>query len=473
MKTKIEIMEDKSFSVKSAEELQQKADKEGRVLTADEQKSFDSHLQAADNADLQLHEIEESEKRYAKLAEKKSELSARNARRTAPQSVDAEPRSFPNVEVTAPRQRMGGLRAFTNDAKGEEAAYQSGMWLLAMNGNRKGARYCQEHGIEIRDALSNSQVEGTSTLGQTLVPTPLAATIIALTEQYGLARKYARVQPMSAKTLDIPVVTSWMSPSYVTEANSMSNSDKSFSKVTLTAAKLGLLVPVSSELTDDSIINVMDVLARDVAIGYAKAEDTALFVSDSQFKGITYHAGQASHAQGQVQASHATYDTLTVADLSALMGQIPQYALQGAAFYCSQFAYANTFLRLAMTSAGNTVFTMSGGLGPNWAGYPVRVSQVLDATPGTISTGGAMIIFGDISLACILGIRNGLEAVIDRSRFLEYDAIGFRTTERIAVDTSLALGGAYGATTVKGPVAVLCAGTNGWSGFSGFSGNAN
>jgi HK97 family phage major capsid protein len=76
---------------------------------------------------------------------------------------------------------------------------------------------------------------------------------------------------------------------YVGENASITESQKGWDQITLTAKKLACLTRISTELAEDAAINVADDLAREMAYALATAEDTAGWNGDgsSTYAGIT------------------------------------------------------------------------------------------------------------------------------------------------------------------------------------------
>jgi hypothetical protein len=98
-------------------------------------------------------------------------------------------------------------------------------------------------------------------------------------------------------------------------------------------------------------------------------------------RGVTQLLIDNSHNAGKVAATsgHDTFAEIDTTDLANLVGKLPAFALPGAAWFCSQFAYAMVFARLAMTSGGITVLPINGRPMPHFMGFPIFVTQVLPA----------------------------------------------------------------------------------------------
>ena len=88
----------------------------------------------------------------------------------------------------SPIVRMAKLKAFKTDAE----AFDTGKWFQAVVArvfhgtvNTAAEDYCHRRGMEI----TNVGYESSGTTGGYLVPSPLAATIIAIREEVGVAQE--------------------------------------------------------------------------------------------------------------------------------------------------------------------------------------------------------------------------------------------------------------------------------------------
>jgi len=180
--------------------------------------------------------------------------------------------------------------------------------------------------------------------------------------------------------------------------------------VTLSARKMGVLTKTSSELSEDSVINLGDTLAREIAYAFANKEDDCGFNGDgtSTYGGIT-GLKNAVGAAGIVTAAtnSDTVAEIVASEVAATMGKLPRYAwTPNVGWYCSQFVWANMMQRLAIAAGGATVSEVVNGVPQNkFYGYPVRITQV---TPTTDAASQIIAYFGDLSLAAQFGSRRGV-----------------------------------------------------------------
>lgn len=357
------------------------------------------------------------------------------------------------------RHRVGLLKAFKN----EEDAYTAGMFLLATIGRsapgrthlnsmgERAAKWLMERGI---DVVTRAQNEGSNTGGGFLVLPSFEQAIIDLRESYGTFRRHAGVTPMSSDTQSQPVRTGGLTAYWVNEASQITESEKTWGQVTLTAKKLAALSKFSSELNEDAIISIADDLAREMAYAFAIAEDAAGWNGDGTSTyggifGLRPKIINGSFTASVHTASVATFGTLTKGDLEGAMGKVPKY-VTNPRWYISNPGWVNALMRIATAAGGVTATEMANGIRvPSYLGYPVETDQTLPLVLTSL-TGVAMAFFGDLSLAVKMGERRGITISLSDQRYWEYDQIGIRATERVDIVPH-----SLGSTTAAGPLIAL------------------
>ena len=88
---------------------------------------------------------------------------------------------------------------------------------------------------------------------------------------------------------------------------------------------------------------------------------------------------------------------------------------------------AEVFQSLAQASGGATMVERGGVWISAYAGRPIVVS---DKMPSSGTDGEVMALFGNMQQAVAFGARRDFQALVDPSRYLEYDQIAVRSTER-------------------------------------------
>lgn len=418
---------------KTCSELLGAAEAEQRDLTGEENQLFEQNEGRIIELKDQIHKREFVEK-------DKAEAEARQA--TAPTPVT------PTSEVvsTAPAQRMTipaqprlskRLKAF----KGPEAyrnAMNAGRLLLAtVWKNHSAQEWCNRNGLgnELR-AMSTS----VNSKGGFLVPSEFEQAVIDLREEYGVARQECRVYPMSTDNMAIPRRTGGVTVYAVGDNAAITASDKSWDQVQLTAKKWGALSQISSELNEDTFINIVDDMAREFAYAFAQKEDESLIDGDGTstyngVNGIRTKMVDGNHAGTTVDAAagNPTFVLLDALDLNNLVAALPAYAQANAKFYCSSVAWTLTFERLMQAGGGNTFATIAAGAVKSYLGYPVVISQAMPTVTTTLND-LVMILFGDMSMAVAFGDRRGFELAVSTDHYFGNDALGVRGTTRFDIN---------------------------------------
>lgn len=347
-------------------------------------------------------------------------------------------------------KKIARLKAFKGK-NAEGSAYRAGMFLLATIGkNDIAKRFCKDKGIEIR-----AQIEGVNTSGGFLVPSTMEDAIIELREVYGMFRANTRVYPMSSDHTIIPRRTGGIDAHFIGEQEAITESEKSWNQVELTAKKLGAITRISGDLSEDAVINVADNLADEMAYAFAKKEDECGLNGDgtSAFGGIVGMRPKfidGNHTAGIFAGASPfvtwAQGTLT-AEIIGIMSLLPTYAWRRAKWFINSLGKVSLFDAISLAAGGNTTLETADGTVPAFAGYPVVMS---DAMPVTPVNGEIAVLFGDLSFSSTLGNRRNITIKISDQRYIEFDQIAIQATERFTI-----VNHDIGGTSIAGPVVGL------------------
>ena len=360
-----------------------------------------------------------------------------NPRRTVPATPIQRPEGSVNDDLDEPRTyaRYQKLRAFKGP-NAERDAFHCGMWLAAISGNERAARWCATHNIQVR-AMS----EGVNTQGGVLVPTILAQRIIDQREEHGVFRQHAFIEPMSSDVVDISRQTSGLTPVFVGEGVSITESTSAWDAVKLVAKKLAAETRTSSELEEDAMINLADRFAIDVGKGFAEKEDQCGFngTGTSTFGGIfglTEKIDDGTHTASIITTSTLdSFAEVTNDELTKMVGALPEFAQENAKWFCSRVGWAAVFQRLAVAGGGNTIQTLTGPkIERSYMGYPIVISQVLPtSTAATGLNGDIAFLLGDLSLSSTMGTRRDITLKRSEEKHWSTDEIAYKATERFEI----------------------------------------
>jgi HK97 family phage major capsid protein len=337
----------------------------------------------------------------------------------------------------------------TTRSEREENAYAAGMWFLAHVYSQhpdacqtpivaKATSWCREHGI------LNQQDTVTSGKGPELIPAPLESAIIEIREMYGVMRRFARMYPMSSKTLDIPKFVSGLSVGLVAELAAQVLTEKTWTQVNLVAKKAGGFAQWSTEVGEDAIISLAADLSRDFGIAFALREDFTGFtgdgVADFANMGITgiidtLHAN-ATHTLG---AGSTAVTDIALSDYEIMLGMITN-TMVDLRWFCSKSVYYASIHPLKTAAGGNTIATLSDGdpltAGSDfrWLGVEGVWTNVLPASSAAAGTAG-VVILGDLSQGVAFGDRRGVTVQVSNDIKIIEDAVVMTANSRFDIQT--------------------------------------
>lgn len=401
------------------------ATQENRDFTPEETAEIDS-IQGIGDRVGQIQALHPALERAEKLeAITKEKAKARASVDLENRIRESEGRPALKVPARAAMQR-------TKHFKSNEDAYAMGQWAAAaLFGNKKARNWCKENGV--RNAMST----GDNNKGGFLVPEPLEATIIELREQFGVFRQNTTVMPMADAVALVPKLLGEVSTYFIGENSAITASDMQIAQVKLEAKKLAAFTAVSSELNEDSVISVADMIARSVAYKLAYTEDDCGFNGDGSSTYGNIVGCKSALAAGSVVSAgsgETSFGALKMASFESVVGKIKRYpGIQPKWFIHSTGAWAS-MNRLADAVGGNTNQTIGDGpMTQRFLGYPVVYSQVLlSDTAANVSTICAY--FGDLSMGAYLGDRRGMSMAADSSFYFNQDSIAIRATQRFDIN---------------------------------------
>lgn len=331
------------------------------------------------------------------------------------------------AKIPAVAKRHTKLTSFTGP-NAERDAYASGQFLLAsLGGSQKAKQWCGDNGIQM--VLSGDE----NSKGGYLVPDILENTLIDLKESFGTFRQYSMQWPMSAPSVRVPRRVSGFTTYFVGEGDDITLSDMTFDEVSLTAKKLAALTRITSELNEDSIISMADIIAREFAYALAVTEDSCGWLGDgtSTYGGIL--GVQNALAAGSIVTATGitTFATVTLGNFEEVVGKLPEFPGIRPAWYMNKTAFYATAGRLQNAAGGNSTIDLGSGPVMQFLGYPVRF---VDTLPSAAATTVQIAYFGDLSMTATMGTRRGIEIRSDASVGFVSDTIYVRVTERFDIN---------------------------------------
>lgn len=383
------------------------------------------------------------------------------------------------VQLARSVSRAGAITAFDRGSKEANlrAAYDTGSWALAtifrglakdrdgnpVNGGifEKATRYAVEHGLITR-ALS----EGNNAKGGYLVPDEISNDIIDLMLKYGIARRDTNVVQMKSDSLYVPRFVSGPEVFFVNESQEITESDLVLDQVGVFAKKLAALVVWSSELDEDAVIDIGNMVADKAARAFAKREDECLFLgTGSAYYGgmiglgpalTALGAGTIGNVAGVQVGTGNTYAELVKADFVGVMAR--QANFEGSSpdrmkWYMSMGFYYNVVLNMMLALSGNSRTDYETEVRPRFLGYPVEFINVLPTIEGNSQY---VAFFGDMKATVTMGVRRGFTFNESTEMRFKYDDIVGKATERFGLTVhSIGNSSATAADRLAGPMTAL------------------
>ncbi len=435
----------KEAEVKALFEL---AAAESREFTADEKSKVDAIQGIGDQpGELQSlgSDLERSIRFEARVQEITREIQDRKPQRQATAKKE--------FSIPATARPISRLKAFTG-SDAEKNAFVFGHIVAAGLLNKQSSkRWLRDHG------MSNALSESSNEKGGLFVPVETSTEIVRLVEEYGVFRRYAKVETMVSDRKVVPVRTRGLTAYPVAEsttANEASNtgtqSEPDYTSVELVARKWKAWTKMSDELNEDSLISIADELAVESAIAFAYAEDNAGFNGDGT---STYHGivgvlnAVAAGSLHTALTGNTAFETLDMEDFLAVKAKLPAFPGIMPAWFVSKEGYTVAMERLMIAAGGNTVANVAAGGSLSFLGSPVVITNVLNGTLGA-QTSTKLLAYGDLRQAALLGDRRRMTMSLTDQRYWDTDQIAVKTTERIDISVH-----SRGTASTAGAIVVL------------------
>lgn len=139
-----------------------------------------------------------------------------------------------------------------------------------------------------------TNIEGTDNLGGYLVPTEKGPFLYSVNE-WGLARKHGTIVPMARDKQDMPYPSTDLVAYNVNEAATGTASNYVFGNLQLDTQKYIAMAPFSSELLEDSLYPIEQIVGNSFDIQFSGAEDTLL---NTRFNSIATTYGTTGSVTG-------------------------------------------------------------------------------------------------------------------------------------------------------------------------------
>jgi len=278
-----------------------------------------------------------------------------------------------------------------------------------------------------------AMTEGVNTAGGFLVPAPMENTIVRLVESYGVFRAKAMPWMMTSDSDSFPKRTGGLTRYYPGEAGTITASDASVGRESLLAVKMGTLTRISSELSEDSVVSIVDWLVQEIGLAFATGDDEDGFNGD----GTSTYGGRVGILNAMGAGSKKTaatgntaFSTLDDIDFLGMMGLLPAYTGINPEWYISPEGFHDSMARLITAAGGVGKAEMEEDLRPRFHGRPVNFVHVMNSTLTAQTSTDGLCYYGDLRMGATLGVRRGVTIATDSSKYFDTDEIAVRATQR-------------------------------------------
>lgn len=238
---------------------------------------------------------------------------------------------------------------------------------------------------------------GSNTTGGYLIPTEVADTIISITPNYGVVRKYATIWTMGQRSVNVPKAIANLYDYVVDEGASLTPavSGNLFGQIPLSAKRHGSLVPITSDMIDFASVNVVDFLVEQISRAISKGTDSIAFLGKtSAGTAVSSMPGIFADADATaVPTSGTTFSTLSATNMDGCISALDGDLLDGARFYMNSKVLFG-FVAGLKDNDGRLIYQPATGTNPAmWRGFPIEITNVL---PGTSEIDTKFICFGNL-----------------------------------------------------------------------------
>lgn len=320
-----------------------------------------------------------------------------------------------------------------------------------------------------------AQSLGTNSAGGYTVPTDVLSELISNRADVGIARAVCRHFNIARDKANVPMRTGGYTVYAPGENTAITASDAAFGQCAFDAVQMGVLVAASVELLHDSVLDFGEFIADEINYAFAMKEDEILFApvgTSSTFSAVsvpraiynqvvttaggtwTTDAHKLYHP-GVTNADGNAWSEITLANLKAVPGKLPDYAHKNACWVVSQAFWGLVMEPLAYTVGGTSTTELINGIPQKYfMGYPVfRTSQM----PTAEANSQICALFGDFTRsAAIADVKDGMSLDVDKSIYFPNASIAFRGLQRSAFTVfDVGTANSSAGSRVSGPMCAL------------------
>lgn len=268
--------------------------------------------------------------------------------------------------------------------------------------------------------------------GGYLVPDMIRPEVVRVIEQVGTLRKLPglRIIPMASDTQMIPTKATGPTVTWEGQGVAPTATKGTFARPSLTAKKLIALDEISSELVEDSAVDILDYIAQLFAEAVAREEDRVAFKgntgSGDPFDGLLTVAGITEVVMG---TGNTTFDKIGYNDLVDLMHAVDDNVVENGVFVFHVDILG--YLRKLKDTTGNPIWAPMAAAQPaTILGRPYYLANQMPGGVGAASQN--FVLYGDYRYYA-LGDRRRMSVSISQEVGFQADTTWMKVTERIAL----------------------------------------
>jgi HK97 family phage major capsid protein len=338
----------------------------------------------AEERELSGEERETLDRIFADMDAKKAEIDSLTARAQSEREADVAREAY--AEFVRPEPQGPAVDAVDAFLRGESGARYIDVDLRTVAAHKRAIRA----GAGVRELRDLTK---TAAAGGNTVPTSFAAQLYDFLEVYsGMRNTNATIITTSGgENLEFPTVTLHGTAAVVLEGSAIAENDPQFGKMTLGAFKYAQLIQISSELLQDSGVDIVGFAAQDLGRALGRVTDTAYVVG----------AGGANAPQGVMTAigtgktgGTAQAGVPSIADLTDLVYSVnSEYRARGAQFLMRDETAGK--IRNLVNTSGDFLWqpSVQAGQPDRLLGFPV----ITDPNVAATGTNSNSVAFGDFS----------------------------------------------------------------------------
>ena len=237
-----------------------------------------------------------------------------------------------------------------------------------------------------------------------LIPQGFLATLINITERFGVFERNARYQPMGEASMPYPKIDGHLEMFHPAEGTAPTDGEVSVSPVPLAAKEGCVLTFISKIVDEDSAIAIGEMLALDIGRAFGRGHDLQGFNGDTgggsepnQFNGII----TSLDANATKTGSGNSWTGLVLEDFTEVAGMVNTLGDEDK-WYCSRQFFFQVMVPIQLAQGGSTTSNVREKPVPIFLGSEVEFTQVM---PKTSSANTTHCVYGSLREGAVFGDR--------------------------------------------------------------------